>query len=822
MSVISKVSGKASVIAATHDKPIGAPTVPTAPDFYITGGTLPADASSYVERHADKDLLAALLAGEYCYVLNTRQMGKSSLMVRTASRLREDGVRVAILDLTAIGQNLTPEQWYDGLMVSLASQLDLEERLDAFWNANKMLGPLQRFIAAIARVALLYSEKSIVIFVDEIDAVRSLPFPADEFFAGIRECYNRRTQDAEFKRLTFCLLGVATPADLITETRISPFNIGRRIVITDFTEQESAPLAKGLGPNGMNRLREVLAWSGGHPYITQRLCQALSQEPNVPVGRVVDSLFLSRAARDTDDNLAFVRNRLLRSEADLASLLDLYRKVRADKRVPDDETNPLCGILKLSGVVKEEDGLLKVRNLIYDRVFDSEWVVAHMPDAELRRQKAAFRLGVLRTSAVFLAVLVVVGTLAVRTKRLADDSSYVIGIQFIWLDVEKANWYRAAGELYASDMRLAQREMEDGNKQGALDLLEKHRPTADSASSTIAQPADESVLLMLEKYSKEHPPPKPPKDSRGFEWRYLWRICHGHDPFELRKISSAVTSMAFSPDGKWLLTGGSGGAINRLEAATGRVEASISGKTPESTVIAFSTDCTTLFMHDKDNTVRLMDGATGHEKRAIKCNISREAVTALSQDGKTLAMATGDYILFRDTISQSQRNGPRLREVRAMAFSPNGHTLAAGCSDGRVATCDLVTNVMKFRPGLGGGVGSLAYSPDGLALAAAYTEGGVQIWAPLPVSVVALKADTGLATAMAFSPDGKMLATAGQDKTIKLWNLELKQQVATFKGRTSGTNSLAFSPDGNTLVSAGKDKAIRFWRAATREEANML
>src|SRR5437660_12667147 len=105
--------------------------------FYIAGGTLRPDVPSYVERRADADLYAGLQRGEFCYVLTSRQMGKSSLMVHTAARLREEGTAVVVLDLTAVGQNLSAEQWYGGLLRRIGRQLDpdgeLEETLEAVW-----------------------------------------------------------------------------------------------------------------------------------------------------------------------------------------------------------------------------------------------------------------------------------------------------------------------------------------------------------------------------------------------------------------------------------------------------------------------------------------------------------------------------------------------------------------------------------------------------------------------------------------------------------------------------------------------------------------
>lgn len=466
--------------------------------FYVTGGTLHRDAPSYIQRAADEELYLNLVQGKFCYVLTSRQMGKSSLMVRTAVRLRQEGTHVAVLDLTSIGQNLSADQWFDGLLARVGQQLDLEDELEDFWNDHERLGPMQRWMSAIEKVILKRLDGRTTIFVDEIDAVRSLPFSTDEFFAGIRELYNRRAIEPELSRLTFCLLGVATPTDLIQDTRTTPFNIGQRIELSDFTEAEAVILIDGLKKEAdqeVGILGRVLYWTGGHPYLTQRLCKAVADDKTVTgadgVDRVCKDLFLSSRAREQDDNLLFVRERLLRSEVDIASLLDLYDKVRADKPIRDDETSPLVSILKLSGVARVVDGFLKVRNRIYSTVFDAFWVKENMPDAELRRQRAAFRRGAYRATAV--AVVIIVALISglsafVAFKQRNRAKAEAVEMSNLIVELNKTNELKEAayaeavlqksfaveeGHRAFEQQKIAERKSEEADQQRLLAVQQK-------------------------------------------------------------------------------------------------------------------------------------------------------------------------------------------------------------------------------------------------------------------------------------------------------------------------------------------------------------
>jgi WD40 repeat protein len=764
--------------------------------FYVTGGTLSRDALCYVTRQADRKLYDVLRNGRFSYVLTARQMGKSSLMIRTGSRLRDEGVGVVVLDLTAIGMNLTAEQWYGGLLTQMAQQLNLEDELEEFWDSQPILGPLQRWLQAVRHVVLQRYPGRVVVFIDEIDAVRSLPFSTDEFFAALREFYNRRTEDAELERLSFCLLGVAAPSDLIRDTRMTPFNIGQRIELHDFTEAEAQVLAFGISrgeQEGSLLLNRILYWTGGHPYLTQRLCQAVSEaNPHDPQGesaipnpqsvdRLCAELFFARRAREQDDNLLFVRERMLRSEVELAGLLSLYEQVHTGKRIEDDETNPFVTILKLSGITRLEDGRLRVRNRIYERVFDQPWVAQNMPDAEVRRQQTAYRKGLLRAAAIAAVILVAIASLA-------------------FVAIEQRNIARAEKEtnrkqLYAAHMNLAEQAWEDAGVARMLDLINNHMP-------------------------------KPGQDDlRGFEWYHLWSLGHG----ELRSFhhGDLGVPVKFFPDNRRLVTGGSDNIIRVWDVSTGEQLMTFSGHSGEVLSVDVSPDGLTLASASVDKTARIWDAVTGQEIATLEGHTDYVALVVFAPDGRKLATSSNDKTvkLWDAATWRELTTLAHPAEQPAAAFSHDGKTIATGCLDGVVRLWDASTGreLRTFKVA-GINVFTLAFSADGATLVTGGGRGLVEFWdvataKPVPaVGPTAGQASApkmigagGAVLSVSFAPDGETLAIASYDRTVKLYSSDTLQLVNTFKGHELAVDSVAFSRNGRLLATGGRDGVAKLW-----------
>jgi WD40 repeat protein len=836
---------------------------------YQVGGSLSPTAPSYVSRQADEALYQALLRGEFCYVFTARQMGKSSLRVRTMQHLREVGVCCGVIDITAIGtQQVTPEQWYASVVGALASRFRLGVNVRSWWRERTHLSLAHRLSDFLETVLLEEIEQNIVICIDEIDSVLGLNFPSDDFFALIRACYNKRPENSAYYRLTFALFGVATPSDLIADKIRTPFNIGQAIELKGFEFAEAMPLLPGLTGVGSYPeavLKEILFWSGGQPFLTQKLCQLAirafgkGSEGTRNEAAWVENIVRSRIienweAQDEPEHLRTIRDRLLRNEQRAARLLGLYQQILLSQSqnsptgVAADDSPEQMELL-LSGLVVKSNGILVVCNPIYAAVFNPDWVAKQL--AKLRPYAAALTAWLksdCRDESRLLHGQALKEALEWADSRSLSNLDYQFLAASQELDKQKVQQ-----ELEARRIREIERRLTQEKKTARLQRLFLAVVSAALAISTglgITAIVQFRQARISEREAKISEIEALTSASEGFldsnrrfdallkaikakqKLRHLGagdsetatqvesvlrQAVYGI--YEYNRLSghqAAVLRVDWSHDGEILATGSVDGMI-KLWKNDGTLLTSFQGHDAIIRDVAFSPDDSVFVSASGDKTIKLWS-REGKLLRTVKGHQAEVWGVAFSPDGSLIASASWDK-----TIKLWRRDGTLLQTIEGqqglvndVAFSPDGSLLASAHGNNRIVLWqrDGENGSYRFLKTLDGheaGIWRVAFSPDGETLASASVDNTVKLWHRDGSLFRTLDGHTATIFNVKFSPDGETIASSSADKTVKLWTREGKERI-TLKGHQAAVWGIAFSPDGETIASAGAENAVKLWK----------
>jgi len=835
---------------------------------YQIGGSLNTDAPTYVKRKADDQIYQSLKNGEFCYVLNSRQMGKSSLLVRTLHRLQAEGFQCSTIDMTRIGsENITPLQWYKGMIAELWRGFNLlgQVNLKTWWRDEEDVSLLQRLSHFIEDILLVqFPQERIFIFIDEIDSILSLDFAVDDFFALIRFCYNQRAINPEYNRITFAIFGVATPSDLIADKNRTPFNIGQAIDLQGFELSEAQLLVKGLERAVSNPeavLKQILAWTSGQPFLTQKICYLAYRASvetadglvNIPPGTEgfwVDSLVRSRIvtnweSQDEPEHLKTIRDRLLRDEQRAGRLLGIYQQILQGVEVPTDDTREQIELL-LSGLVVKKQGYLQVKNRVYQEVFNRKWVEKQL--GQLRPYSQSFD--------AWSAAKQTDDSRLLRGQALKDAQIWMQGKSLSDLDYQ---FLAASAELDKQEMQLtleAERlkEVEKNARRqkwfiAALSLAlaialflgttaygqYRHATlseieaiaTSSEALFTLEQKLDSLMAAIKAKRKLQQLGMANPALENRVQL-LLEQAVYGASEFNrLSGHPTTLYRLAISPDARTIASVSLDSDV-KLWQPDGTLVATL----PHKHMVwrmAFSPDSKLLACASGDGTVKVwqQQGTSWQSPKllhTLEGNSTEFPSLAFSPDGEILA-ASGE----NNTVKLWDKNGvlltilDRTDAVRSLSFSPDGEMLVSGSGDGTIRLWKkdgaFWTSVKLRRTfqGHSAAIWDLEFSPDGEIFASASMDKTVKLWpsnAPSAEELQplrTLKGHASMVMSLDFSPDGQIIASASADLTIKFWSFDGKE-LRTFAGHRGAVWDLDFSPDGTFIASLGVGNAVKLWQ----------
>ena len=303
----------------------------------------------------------------------------------------------------------------------------------------------------------------------------------------------------------------------------------------------------------------------------------------------------------------------------------------------------------------------------------------------------------------------------------------------------------------------------------------------------------------------------------------VWDAASGREILTLKGHGGAVRSAAYSPDGQRIVTGSYDQTAKVWDAASGKELLTLKGHTHGLQEVAFSPDGQRVVSGSKDHTARVWEVATGKELLTFRGHSSLISTVAFSPDGQRIVSGgvdeTGkvwEATTGKELLTLKGHGGT----VRSAVFSPDGTQILTGSDDQTAKVWDAASGKeLLTLKGHRGRIWSVAFSPDGKRIVTGSVDGDqtAKVWDSASGKELLTNRGDSLIASVAFAPDGRRIVTGSLDQTAKVWDLA-GQEPLTFKGHTNGITSLAFSPDGQRIITGSGDQTARVWEVASGKE----
>ncbi len=354
--------------------------------FFVYGGILPLDSASYIVRPADETVCMAVRQGKFCWLSAPHHLGKSSLVLHCAHRLRAEGMQAVVATLTGSDSRTDIDRLFLGILRRLKTELSLPEDLNGWWLSHGDVLPAERFLEFLRDVVLTAVTSPVVLFIDGLDENTNPEFAAG-LLSALTTIYGERGHHSRWERLNVVLSGRAVPADFGMATDSPPLAAAVLPELSEFSAAAIAHFRAGF-PEATDEQWEIIArhvfsWTNGHPYLTQRLLSEISRmwDNRWTVERVddlVDTLFFTPSPASLP-NLRFILH-TIETASNRRAVLKLYGRILAGTSpVQFNATDNRQRRLLVSGLVAVRHGALEVRNQIYRHIFNQTWIKSFSP-----------------------------------------------------------------------------------------------------------------------------------------------------------------------------------------------------------------------------------------------------------------------------------------------------------------------------------------------------------------------------------------------------------------------------------------------------------